>query len=49
MVYAGRGWFIGRGMKLFSDTIPITAGAIAAGIRGSLMLAMCCLPFTLRL
>jgi len=36
----------GFGMKLFSDTMPATTGARAAGIIGALALAMWLLPFT---
>ena len=36
----------GLGMKLCRATKPATTGAKAAGICGSLALAICCLPFT---
>ncbi len=40
---------MGWGMKLFSFTTPITAGASAAGICGSLIFEIWCVPFTSRL
>lgn len=47
-VYSERAVRMGRRLKSCSDTIPTTACATAAGICGSLMLAMCCSPLTSR-
>jgi hypothetical protein len=39
---------MGRGMKSFSDTMPATADASAAGICGSLILAKWAAPLAWR-